>query len=95
LQTDGHDKYEVQEVLAVKLTRGKLSYKIKWKGWDDDPEYYPASALSNSPLALQRFYETAYTGPIRRPKNLQYWLDCAQNDVFPETRKDDSQQARA
>jgi hypothetical protein len=64
------EEYEVQEILAVKLVRGKLRYKIKWKGWDDDLEYYPASVLSNSPLALQRFYNTAYDKPIGRPKNL-------------------------
>jgi hypothetical protein len=29
---DGETKYEVQEVLAVKLIRGKLKYRVKWKG---------------------------------------------------------------
>ena len=86
---NGQDEYKVQDVLVVKLTQGKLRYKIKWKGWDDDPDYYPASTLSNSPLALQRFYDTAYNGSIGRPRNLQYWLECAQQDVFPDTRDDD------
>src|SRR6266536_63615 len=88
LQVNDQEEYEVQEILAVKQTRGKLRYKIKWKGWDDDPEYYPASVLSNSPLALQRFHEVNpdRLGP---PKNLQYWLDCVQSDVFPDTRDDD------
>jgi hypothetical protein len=35
---DGKLEYEVQEVLAVKLTQGKLKYRIQWKGWDSDPE---------------------------------------------------------
>jgi hypothetical protein len=85
---DGELEYEVQEVLAVKLTRGKLKYKIHWKGWDPDPLWYPASALSNSPLALRDFYEANPTrlGP---PVNLQYWLDCAAKSVYPEARQDD------
>ncbi len=69
LQVNDQEEYEVQEILAVKQTRGKLRYKIKWKGWDDDPEYYPASVLSNSPLALQRFHEANPDRP-GPPKNL-------------------------
>src|SRR5579862_4436921 len=86
---DGEAEYEVQEVIAVRLIRGKLRYRIQWKGWDPDPEWYPASSLSNSPLALQAFHGSNphQPGP---PKNLQYWLDCATNDVFPEPRKDDN-----
>jgi hypothetical protein len=53
---DGETEYEVQEVLAVKLIRGKLKYRVKWKGWDPDPDWYPASSLSNSPIILQAFH---------------------------------------
>ena len=35
---DGETEYEVQEVLAARLVRGKLRYRIRWKGWDPDPE---------------------------------------------------------
>jgi len=85
---DGETEYEVQEVLAVKLLRGKLKYRVQWKGWDPDPDWYPASSLSNSPLVLQDFYtrNPERPGP---PKNLQYWLECAREDAFPEPRGDD------
>jgi hypothetical protein len=53
---EGEEEYEVQEVLVVKLLRGKLRYRVNWKGWDPDPDWYPASSLSNSPIALQEFY---------------------------------------
>jgi hypothetical protein len=33
------DEYEVQEIIAVKLTRGKLTYRAKWTGADEDPEF--------------------------------------------------------
>lgn len=87
---DGETEYEVQEVLAVKLVRGKLRYRIQWKGWDPDPEWYPASSLSNSPIVLRDFYKSNPNRP-GPPKNLQYWLDCATNDTFPEPRANDDE----
>jgi transposase InsO family protein len=80
---DGETEYEVQEVLAVKLLRGKLKYRVQWKGWDPDPEWYPASSLSNSALVLQSFHNKnpEQPGP---PQNLPYWLDCTKNDILPE-----------
>jgi transposase InsO family protein len=93
LQVNDQEEYEVQEVLAVKLVRKKLRYRIKWKGWDDDPDWYSASALSNSPVELRRFHiaNPERPGP---PKNLQYWLACAENDLYPEPRNDDDQPER-
>ena len=85
---NGETKYEVQEVLAIKLIRGKLKYRVQWKGWDPDPEWYPASSISNSPIALQSFHNTNPTQP-GPPKNLQYWFQCAGNDIFLESRSDD------
>jgi len=85
---DNSEEYEVQEVLAVKIVRKKLKYRVQWKGWDPDPNWYPASSLSNSPLALQTFYQKNPTLP-GPPKNLQYWLDCAKDDKLPEPRKND------
>jgi hypothetical protein len=68
---DGETEYEVQEVLAVKLIQGKLKYKLQWKGWDSDPEWYLASSLSNSPIALRDFYK-ANSDRLGSSKNLQY-----------------------
>jgi hypothetical protein len=33
---DSEEEWEVQEVLASRLTRGKLYYRISWVGHDDD-----------------------------------------------------------
>ena len=81
-------EYEVQEILAVKLMHGKLKYRVQWKGWDPDPEWYPASSMSNSPIALQSFHNAnpIQPGPL---KNLQYWFQCATNNIFPESYPDD------
>ena len=86
---DGETEYEVQEVLAVKLAYGKLKYRIQWKGWDPDPEWYPASVLSNSPLALRDFHASNPSRP-GPPTNIQYWLECAEKNVYPEARQDDN-----
>jgi hypothetical protein len=68
---DGEIEYEVQEVLAIKLIRGKLKYRVKWKGWDLNPNWYPASSLSNSPIILQAFYRV-YPNRPSPPRNLLY-----------------------
>jgi hypothetical protein len=85
---DDETEYEVQEVLATKLIRGKLKYRVQWKGWDPDPEWYPASSLSNSPLLLQEFHtkHPSLPGP---PKNLEYWLQCARDETLAQPRTDD------
>jgi Chromo (CHRromatin Organisation MOdifier) domain len=80
---------DIEQILAVKLVQGgKLKYRIKWKGWDDDPDWYNASTLSNSATLLREFHDlnTDLPGP---PANLSYWLECALNDEFPESRPDD------
>jgi hypothetical protein len=67
------DKYKVQEIIAVKLTRGKLTYRAKWTGADKDPEFYPASDFKYSLHLLKRFHLANLTlsGP---PANLPLWL---------------------
>ena len=31
-------EFEIQEVLASKLVRNKLLYRVQWTGYDEDPE---------------------------------------------------------
>jgi hypothetical protein len=56
IRVTADDKYEVQEIIAVKLTRGKLAYQAKWTGADKDPEFYPASDFKYSLHLLKRFH---------------------------------------
>ena len=88
LQVNNTEEYKVQRVLAVKLVQGKLKYRIHQKGWDVNPEWYLASTLSNSPIALQDFHTAnpALPGP---PKNLPYQRKCAEDDIYPDSRVDD------
>jgi len=66
------NEWEVQEIVAVKLTRGKLSYKAKWSSADEDPEFYPASDFKYSPQLIKNFHlaNPKLPGP---PTNLALW----------------------
>jgi hypothetical protein len=54
----------------LKKRRGKLQYCVKWLGFDDDPEWYPASNLTNAPHKLRNYYAA---NPIKSglPKQLK------------------------
>ena len=89
------NEWEVQEIVAVKLTRGKLSYKAKWSGADEDPEFYPASDFKYSPQLIKNFHlaNPKLPGP---PTNLALWTkawedglddyDHLDNDAPVDTR---------
>ncbi len=82
-------KYKVEQILAIKLVCNKLKYKVKWKGWDDNPDQYFAADLANVPLLLQQFY-IQYLDKPRLLSNLDYQLNCAQKDVFLRPRTDNN-----
>jgi hypothetical protein len=73
IRVTADDKYKVQEIIAVKLTKGKLAYRAKWTGADKDPEFYPTSDFKYSPHLLKRFHLANPTLP-GPPANLPLWL---------------------
>jgi transposase InsO family protein len=75
IQVDGESEWEVDEVLACKLVRGSLKYRVRWKGYDPDPEWYPAWNFVGSPHKLKEFHE-AYPNQPGPPKYLDEWLTC-------------------
>jgi hypothetical protein len=70
-----NNEYKVQKIIAIKLTRGKLTYRAKWTGADKDPEFYPMSDFKYSPHLLKRFHLANPTLP-RPPVNLPLWLQA-------------------
>jgi hypothetical protein len=66
------EKYKVQEVLASKLVRGKLLYRVKWLGHDEDLDWYLASNLKYSPHKLRDFH-LQYASEPGPPRKLQEW----------------------
>ena len=49
-------EWEVQEVIASRLTRSRLFYRIKWAGYDEDLDWYPAFNLANAPHKLRDYH---------------------------------------
>ena len=52
----GDDKYKLTAIRAVKKHYTKLWYRGSWLGWDEDPEYYPASDFKYTPGLLYNFH---------------------------------------
>jgi transposase InsO family protein len=69
----GEDEWEVQEVLAVKRVKTKLYYRVKWTGWDEDLEWYPASDIKYAPHKIRDFH-LAHPDRSGPPRSLLAWL---------------------
>jgi chromodomain-containing protein len=85
---DGQDEWEVERILAVRLVRKKLLYRVKWVGHDDDLTWYPARNFRNSPHCVRDFHNE-YPGLVGPPKRLTEWLKAAEEDRFLEDHEDD------
>jgi hypothetical protein len=58
VEVEGHDEYEVEEVLDSRRRRGKLQYLIQWRGYDiNERTWEPAANLANAPLKVQEFHQ--------------------------------------
>ena len=67
------EEWEVLKVVTSKVTRGKLEYQVEWKGWDPDPEFWPASNFVNSAELLKEYHDANHMVP-GPPKRLTQWL---------------------
>ena len=69
----GQKEFAVDEILAVKLIRGKLKYRARWSGCDEDPVYYQASNFMYSPHLLKKFHlaHPELPGP---PAGINSWI---------------------
>ena len=73
------EEYEVEYIVDARLRRGKLQYRVKWLGCQDDPVWYNARNFKNSPYKLRDFHDanSKHPGP---PKSLGYWIRCWEDD---------------
>jgi hypothetical protein len=55
------DEYKVKHALEARIFRRKLKYCVKWVGYDDDPMWYNAVNLKNSPHKLHNFHRANLT----------------------------------
>ena len=75
IQVDGDNEWEVEEILASKLIRGSLKYRVSWKGYNLDPVLYPAWNFVGCPRKLKEFHER-YLEQLGPPKYLDEWIEC-------------------
>jgi len=73
LEIAGEQEWEVEELLAVRLKRGKFFYRVKWEGADEDPEEYPAGNFKYCPHKVRDFHLANPTRP-GPPAQLLEWL---------------------
>jgi hypothetical protein len=68
-----NNKYKVQKIIIIKLTKKKLAYQAKWTNTDKDPKFYLTSDFKYSSHLLKRFYLANPTLP-GLSANLPLWL---------------------
>jgi hypothetical protein len=57
IEVNGEQEWEVEKILAVRMHHRKLQYKVKWIGYDDNPEWYDARNMKFSPHLLRDFHK--------------------------------------
>jgi hypothetical protein len=87
-EVNGELEWEVEKILSSRVLYGKLHYKVEWRGWDPDDQWYPASNFKNAALELRRYHEQNpdEAGP---PVRLDSWIRYVEEDRFDEDHEDD------
>jgi hypothetical protein len=75
IQVNGDEEWEVDEILASKLVRKSLQYRVSWKGYDPDPNWYPAWNFVGCLQKLREFHDN-YPNQPGPPKYLDEWFNC-------------------
>ncbi|KAJ5930935.1 Retrovirus polyprotein [Penicillium verhagenii] len=93
IQVLEHEEYGVEKILASKLQRKRLIYKVKWEyEMPGEDEWIPASNLKNSARLLAAFHAAHPEAP-GPPKRLKIWLQADEDDVYVEDHQDDNRAA--
>ena len=76
----GDNEYEVEEILAAKLLRKNLYYRVSWLNCDIDLAWYPASDFKYAPHKLVAFHNARpdLPGP---PAQLLQWVQLYDQGV--------------
>jgi hypothetical protein len=77
---NGVEEWEVEEILASKLSRSKLFYKVRWIGHNPDPIWYKASNFMGAPHKLNAFHEL-YPSKPGPPRALGKWIKAWEQGV--------------
>jgi hypothetical protein len=88
------DEYEVEQILEVRVYRGKLQYRAKWCEYNADLTWYDASNFKNSPHKLREFHSANSTRP-GPPANLETWVQCWEEDRDADDDPSDNKPKRS
>lgn len=77
ITVNNQDKWEVEDILVSQLRYRKLQYRVKWTGYDEDLNWYPARDFKNSPVKVQIFH-AANPKALGPPQQLLEWLRAAE-----------------
>jgi len=91
VRVHGEDEWEVEEILASRIHRGKLQYRAKWRGTDEDQrKWFPARDFKGAPHKVRDFH-ARYPDKPGPPRRLQEWLQAweAEDDFLPDIPEDD------
>lgn len=83
------DEWELEEILGSKLVGSTLKYRIKWKGADEDLEWYPCSDAMTAPHMLKTFH-LRYPDAKGPPRALPAWLKAYDDGIDDYTNLDDN-----
>lgn len=88
INIQGEDEWLVENIIASKMSRGRLFYRVKWEGYDHDPVWYPASNFRGSPHKIQSFHHE-YPNQPGPPRRLDVWLRYWNTDQPLDDHPDD------
>jgi len=86
----GVEEWEVEEILASKLHRSNLKYRVKWVGHDPDPTWYKASNFMGAPHKLRTFHEKHPNRP-GPPRSLEKWINAWEKGLEDLSSLEDDQ----
>jgi len=92
IQVTEDQEWEVEDILAVKKERNILKYRASWVGFDEDPEWYPASNFKYSPYKLRDFH-LAHPDLPGPPRKLNEWIAQWEQGVDEYDDLDDDREA--
>ena len=83
---DEEEEWEVEEVLDLRVKRGKLEYLVHWKGYTkEDNSWEPSDNLKNSKRVVSDFHKTHPATP--RPLDARNILNFIPIENFTEIPK--------
>jgi hypothetical protein len=94
IQITDDSEWEIQDILAVKKDRNRLKYRASWVGFDEDPDWYPASDFKYSPHKLRDFH-LAHPDLPGPPQKLNEWIKQWEDGVDEYDALDDDSEMPA